>query len=346
MKHISLKLLISLTCLLFGSISHAQITINLTQANQNGFDLDNLQTTLQSITEMEVKLDSNNTDIFNKEFDLVSLNSAQADVACSNQQIVRLKDIDEFKPLFQRRNFLQKNNNNCGVNFATYSMVIAYPIFNMVTTRPESAADLFDIERFPGMRALPDSPIGTLEWALLSYGIPINEVYQLLSTERGIKLAFAKLDTIKRHIHWWKDISELMDLIKNSQVSLAAGPHNVFYDLQFNHPMEILWNGQLVVEMNLGINNNSTNTDQAQQLLLKLMSDSAQFKLAYEYAFGPTNRQTLKTLSLLPQAGQVLVFVPTYKKNMQNAIWLDYNWHETLQDIINERFLEWRSQSK
>ncbi len=329
---------------LFTINGHAQLSINLTQAKQNGFDLVNLQTTMQSITESDVLLDSNDTNIFSKNYDLISLNSAQADLACKSGQLIKLSDSNEFKSLFKKRNYLQKHINDCAVNFATYSMVIAYPIFNMVTTRPESPADLFNVERFPGVRALPDSPIGTLEWALLAYGIPINEVYQLLSTERGIRLAFAKLDTIRRHIHWWTDIDELKTLINNNQVALAAGPHNVFFDLQFNQPMEILWNGQLVVEMNLGINTASENIEQAKELVHKLMSDSAQFKLSYEYALGPTNKQTLRTLGLLPQAGQVLVFVPTYKKNMQKAIWMDYNWHETLEDIINKRFTKWRSQ--
>ncbi len=215
--------------------SFAQVTINLAQAGENGFDLENLQATLKSITENDVKLITDDTNVFSNGFDLISLNASQASEACANNQLIRLKDTTEFKPLFKRRNFLRKNKNDCAVNFATYSMVIAYPLFNMVTSRPETPADLFDVEHFPGGRALPDGPIGTLEWALLAYGIPINEVYQLLSTERGMKLAFAKLQTIRRHIIWWKDVDELKQLIKNNQVSLAAGPHNVFFDLQFNH---------------------------------------------------------------------------------------------------------------
>ena len=339
---IFLIVIVSSFCLLNTKV-FAQLTLNLTQAKQNGFDIVNLQTTLQSVTETDVTLVSDNSDAFSKGFDLISLNSFQADAACRNNQLVKLKDSTDFKPFFKKKGFLIKNKNDCAVNFSTYSMVIAYPLFNMVTTRPESPADLFDVERFPGTRALPDSPIATLEWALLSYGIPLNEVYQLLSTERGLRLAFAKLDSIKRHIHWWKDIDELEKLIENNQVSLVAGPHNVFYDMQFNQPMEILWNGQLVIEMNLGINAASTNIDASKQLIKTLMSDSAQFKLSYEFAFGPTNKKTLKTLGLLPNAGQVLVFVPTHKKNMQKAIWMDYNWHETLSEVINKRFSEWRS---
>ena len=99
-----------------------------------------------------------------------------------------------------------------------------------------------------------------------------------------------------------------------------------------------------MVEMKLGVNAASKHADESIQLLTSLMSDSIQFKLAYEYALGPTNRKTLKTLNLLPQAGQILVFVPTYKKNRTQAIWLDYSWHKTLDKLISERFKQWRAE--
>jgi len=48
---------------------------------------------------------------------------------------------------------------------------------------------------------------------------------------------------------------------------------------------------------------------------------------------------------LLPQAGQITVFIPTHKQNMQKAIWMDYQWHQTLSPIITERFNSWRDKN-
>lgn len=324
--------------------AHAELTVNLTQATDNGFDMASLEKSISEATELDVKLESNRRNLFSKKYDLIALNSSQADSACEAGKLVDLSSMEAFKPLLRKRNTLYRNSNDCTLTFATYSLVIAYPLINIVTTRPESPADFFDIERFPGMRALPDDIIGTLEWALLAYGIPINEVYQLLSTDRGLKLAFAKLDSIKRHIIWWHSIDELRELMLGNKVTMATGPHTVFYDLQFNHPMEILWNSQLLIEMKIGINSTSSKVAQSKSLLTRLMADSSQFKLAYEYAIGPTNKQTLKTLELLPQAGQVLVFIPTYQKNLTEAIWMDYSWHDALDHIISQEFINWRRQ--
>ncbi len=328
----------------FANHACAQLTLNLTQADDTGLNLPDLEQSIAAATEMDIRIDSDKLNIYSQDYDLISLNSAQADSACESNLLVDLSNADGLKPLMRKKNYLFKNRNSCTLSFASYSLAIAYPLINMVTTRPQTPADLFDIDRFPGMRALPDTAIGTLEWALLSYGIPINEVYQLLSTKRGLKLALAKLESIKSYIIWWSSVDELKQLIIDKRVTMATGPHTVFYDLQFNHPMEILWNGQLLIEMKVGINAASSKIDDAKMFLSTLMTDSPQFKLAYEFAIGPTNKKTLKTLELLPQAGQILVFIPTFNKNLTNAVWMDYRWHDTLDHIINQQFKHWRNQ--
>lgn len=61
----------------------------------------------------------------------------------------------------------------------------------------------FDLERFPGKRALRKSPVGLFEWALLSLTVPREQLYDLLSTRRGLDLAAQRLDEIRESIIWW-----------------------------------------------------------------------------------------------------------------------------------------------
>ena len=56
---------------------------------------------------------------------------------------------------------------------------------------------VFDLEKFPGKRALEKRPINNLEWALICSGVPVDQVYDTLETEEGVDKALAKLDTIK-----------------------------------------------------------------------------------------------------------------------------------------------------
>ena len=55
----------------------------------------------------------------------------------------------------------------------------------------------FDIERFPGKRALKSEPKAILEWVMLSYNVPVTQIYDLLSTERGLKLVTPAPESIE-----------------------------------------------------------------------------------------------------------------------------------------------------
>ena len=43
-------------------------------------------------------------------------------------------------------------------------------------------------------------PNGIIEYAILADGVPLKDVYEVLSTSEGVDRAFAKLDSIKDSI--------------------------------------------------------------------------------------------------------------------------------------------------
>ena len=79
-----------------------------------------------------------------------------------------------------------------------FSTVVAFDVRAFPGEKPRGIADFFDVERFPGRRALRCAPVALFEWALLAYGMPPTQVYDLLSTERGLDLAVRKLEAIRR----------------------------------------------------------------------------------------------------------------------------------------------------
>ena len=52
---------------------------------------------------------------------------------------------------------------------------------------PEDICAIFDLENFPGKRALEKRPINNLEWALICSGVPADQVYDTLETEEGVQ---------------------------------------------------------------------------------------------------------------------------------------------------------------
>src|SRR5690606_11230284 len=77
---------------------------------------------------------------------------------------------------------------------------------------PTDACAVFDLDTYPGRRALNRRPVGNMEWALLCDGVPYDEVYDMLETEEGLTRAFAMLDTIKDQTIWWSAAAETPQL--------------------------------------------------------------------------------------------------------------------------------------
>ena len=87
---------------------------------------------------------------------------------------------------------------------------------------PSSVCDVFDLETYPGKRALERNPIANLEWALICDGVAIEDVYDVLETEEGQDRAFAKLDTIKDEVIWWSAGADTPQLLADGEVFIGS----------------------------------------------------------------------------------------------------------------------------
>ena len=70
-------------------------------------------------------------------------------------------------------------------------------------------SDFFNLDAFPGKRGLRKSPKANLEMALAADGVASADIYEVLGTDEGVDRAFAKLDTIKDSVIWWKQARSL-----------------------------------------------------------------------------------------------------------------------------------------
>ena len=87
----------------------------------------------------------------------------------------------------------------------------------------QSLEDFFDVRTFPGKRGLPHHPRYVLEMALMADGVTPDQVYTELATEDGRKRAFAKLDTIRKHVVWLRSAKASVAALKDKNVSMTVG---------------------------------------------------------------------------------------------------------------------------
>jgi len=136
--------------------------------------------------------------------DIVDMLEEEALTACDDGLLVKLNRAQlatsKIESNSNSHQFLNNVISPCAVAHLTFSTLIAFDERAFPGEKPQKIADLFDLERFPGKRALKKEPSAILEWALMAEGVPNSQVYSLLSTERGIRIALKSLSRIRNHI--------------------------------------------------------------------------------------------------------------------------------------------------
>jgi len=166
-----------------------------------------------------------------------------------------------------------------------FSTVLAYSNDHFTGEKPNSWADFWDVEKFPGARSLRNNPVTTLELALIADGVPLDQLYPL-----DLDRAFAKMDQIKPHIDvWWTSGAQSAQLIADGEVDMIS-----------------IWNGRLDAVVADGVNAGYTynqgaaaldclaipkgapNKDLAMKALAMMLAPEQQAQMPQYINYGPT----------------------------------------------------------
>lgn len=245
--------------------------------------------------------------------------------------------------------FLDGALTECGVSQITFAMVTAFNRDAFPGERPASIEDIFDVQRFPGKRALQKTPEANLEWALMSYGVPREDLYELLSTERGLRLAFKKLDRIRDHVIWWASTDEPVDLLVTGEVAIASHYNGRLFDaaVVHGHPIEIIWDAQLYEFGTWGVTRGSPRREEALEFIRFATGTGPLADQTGYISYGPTRLSSMGLVSTHAEIGvDMRPHLPTSSANFRTAIRKDTEWYANLHDRIRARFDEWLGQSE
>ena len=280
-------------------------------------------------------------------WDVIDMTKADSRAACKQGLLepidhsILLPGIDGTPA---ERDFVDGALTECGVSHIVYATVIAYNRNAFPGERPSRIRDLFDIRRFPGKRALQKIPDANLEWALRSYGVPRQEIYPLLSTERGLRLAFGKLDAIRDHTIWLTDVARPVELPVSGEAVIASQYNGRLFDAAAvrGHPIEIVWDAQVYELGALSIPKGTARLSDALRFIrfatgTRPLADQAKY-----IAYGPARRSSMKLVSRHARTGvNMRPHLPTDPSNFRTAILKDTEWYASLYDRIVVRFRAW-----
>jgi putative spermidine/putrescine transport system substrate-binding protein len=286
----------------------------------------------------------------NVTWDLVDMLPADAMIACAEGLIEPLDhdellaDAPDGTP--PSEDFVDGALGDCFVASIVYSNIVAFNSEMFPEDdQPSTIEDVFDLENYPGKRALLRKPINNMEWALIADGVDRDEVYAMLETEEGVQRAFAKLDTIKDEVIWWEEGAQPPQLLADQEVAFASAYNGRIFNAMVteDQPFEIIWDAQ-VFELD-GWVVPTGKLDKVKDYLhfatdTQRLADQAQY-----ISYGPARQSSSELVSTHAETGiEMMPHMPTYEPNFATALqkddlfWADYN------DELTQRFNAWLSQ--
>jgi putative spermidine/putrescine transport system substrate-binding protein len=213
-----------------------------------------------------------------------------------------------------------------------FGSILAYRADTM-KNKPESWADFYDVRRFPGRRALPKSPIHTLEGALLADGVAADKIYPL-DADR----AFNKLDQIKPHIDvWWASFGQSTQLLQSGEVDfLATSNARAQAAIDSGSDVKLIWNQALFGLEGWAIPKGNPRAALAKKFIQYCASGPRQALYTKVLSYGPTNISAFDTIPAA-RAAQL----PTVPDNFKKMVQINDDWWGANKDKMFDRFNAW-----
>lgn len=229
---------------------------------------------------------------------------------------------------------------DCGVGEILYNMSIAYDPAK-TPDGPQNWADFWNVDKWPGKRAMYKDPRDALEAALMADGVAPDEVYATLATPEGVDRAFAKLTELKPNILWWSNPGQSRQMLASGDAIMIATYDSGVNAFNLNEGTEnqVVWHNSIRHIDYWAVPKGTSNLATAMQFLDFASRPEPQAKLASKMGISVPNKDALALVK--PEVVPILSANPEHLKDaLQSdaAFWLD-NY-----DALNQRFTAWVSQ--
>ena len=240
---------------------------------------------------------------------------------------------------------------DCHVPANAYSTTFGYrtDVAEWNGQTPNDICDVFDLEAFPGTRALEQRPIGNLEWALICDGVPAEEVYDILETEEGVQQALAKLDTIKDQVVWWTAGAETPQLLADKEAVIGSGYNGRLFALieEQKQPAAMLWDYE-VLDLDGFVIPKGLPEDRLNRAMhfLRFATDTEHLANLTKYiSYGPTRASSQSLVGTHVDLDiEMAPHMPTSPENATNSFLFNYSWWADHRDELDAQFQSWLAQ--
>jgi putative spermidine/putrescine transport system substrate-binding protein len=203
-----------------------------------------------------------------------------------------------------------------------YSYIIAYDATRFGDDPPTSMADFFDVEKYPGRRAMYKWGAGMWEAALLADGVPADQLYPL-----DLARAHAKIEAFKDNVvAYWGGGAESQSILLNGEATMALvwSTRAKLIEEDSGGDIGFIWNEGLIAPGAMGVlKGNPGGAEAAMQFIAFAQDPERQLVMFRMLGQGPANPAAD---ALLPP--DEARFNPVDPDNFAVQIPLDMPWYE------------------
>src|ERR1700730_17268448 len=207
------------------------------------------------------------------------------------------------------------------VAYEFYSSVLAYSQKKYPAgATPNSWADFWDVNKFPGRRALRNHPIATLEAALMADGVAPDKLYPL-----DVARAFKKLEEIKPYITvWWTSGAQSAQLLNDGEVDMVMAWNGRVSALAGEGAkVGFTYNQGILQNTSLCILKDAPNRPPAVRFLNEAVDPVNQANLPLHIDYGPANPKAFDTGVIKPER---VAQLPSAPENARKQALMSYAW--------------------
>lgn len=220
-----------------------------------------------------------------------------------------------------------------------FSTVYAWNTDTFGEDGPQSWADFFDVEKFPGSRAYRGKVSGALAPAMMADGVPMDKVWEELDSEEGIERAINKIRELKPHISvFWTSGAQHAQLMKDGEVDMTTGWNGRFDNAKKDGAQVAYSFNQALLDYDcFAVPKGAPNRDTAMEFLNEISKAEYQDDLPKYITYGPTNKAAYETGEVTDEQAAGL---PSSPANAAMQLPVSLEWYAKWETIAAEMYQE------
>lgn len=216
-----------------------------------------------------------------------------------------------------------------GIGYLVFGLNVAWS--NQAFPDGVTPEEFFD-PNVKARRALPESPVYTLEFALLGDGVSPEDLYPL-----DVDRAFAALDRIKDQVVAFKGGADTQTLIQQGEVDLAYVPNGRVEDaIDAGADWAYNWDGAVADTEWWVIPKGAPNIEDAQKFIDYATSPEPQAAMSEAILYGPTNADAFPLID--PERASRL---PGDPANADISAIVDPEWWSENRETVKPEWDQW-----